>query len=122
MIISVTLALSEWSTFYERKSPMTSIDELIGEDHAGVLRGLAPSLVGDLAKFAGSSIDDLRVSFQVMPFGDRVTLKAYGFLSESERGHLIVEPEMLDLIGSAAALAIHSGTSGVKLDDLLSIE
>lgn len=49
-------------------------------DPYDVLRGLSPRLVIDLAHLAGSTIDDLRVTFQVMPWGDRATLAAYGVI------------------------------------------
>jgi hypothetical protein len=89
---------------------------LLGRDRRGaveafdpydVLRGLSPRLVIDLAHLAGSTINDLRVTFQVMPWGDRATLAAYGVIdlgddSSSPDRELKVNDSAVDVVEAAA--------------------
>jgi hypothetical protein len=76
-------------------------------DPYDVLRGLSPRLVIDLAHLAGSTIDDLRVTFQVMPWGDRATLAAYGVIdlgddSSNPDRELKVNDSAVDVVEAAA--------------------
>lgn len=76
-------------------------------DPRRVLTGLAPSLVIDLARHAGSSLDDLQVTFQLLPWGDRATLAAYDVVvlegpANRPGRRLTVRPVALDLIAAAA--------------------
>lgn len=81
-----------------------------------VLVGLSPELVLDLAHLAGSTLDDLLVTFQVMPWGDRATLAAYKAIelapSGPSRGRVSkVLPFSLELVEAAAEIA--GGSSDV---------
>lgn len=72
-----------------------------------VLTGLAPSLVIDLARQAGSSLDDLQVTLQLMPWGDRATLAAYDVVTldgpaDRPGRRLTVQPIALDVVAAAA--------------------
>lgn len=76
-------------------------------DPHSILTGLAPSLVIDLARHAGSSLDDLQVTFQLLPWGDRATLAAYEVVvlegpANRPGRRLTVRPVALDLIAAAA--------------------
>jgi hypothetical protein len=75
-----------------------------------VLRGLSPALVIDLARLAGATLDDLEVTFQLMPWGDRATLAAYRVVtlddvSDTPGRGLRVHPVALDLVSAAAEVA-----------------
>jgi len=72
-----------------------------------VLLGLSPRLVIDLARLAGASLDDLEVTFQLMPWGDRATLAAYKVVTLDEESDkpgrgLRVHPVALELVSAAA--------------------
>lgn len=74
-----------------------------------VLLGLTPSLVEDLASLVGHTEEDLFVSFQVMPWGDRATLAAYDIVdldpSSGNRGRILrVSPAAVELVNAAAEL------------------
>lgn len=79
-------------------------------DPREVLFGLRPGLVADLAQLAGSTMDDLKVTFQVLSFGDRATLAAYGLIemnssAEHPRAVVGVSELMLEVISTAAQAA-----------------
>ena len=50
-------------------------------DASKVLAGLAPKLVITLAQLVGQSLEDLQVTIQLLPWGDRATLAAYGAIT-----------------------------------------
>lgn len=87
----------------------------VHDDPQQVLQGLAPSLVIDLAKLAGSSLDDLQVTMQMMPWGDRATLAAYDIVeleadaSRTSR-QIKVLPVALTLVAAAAELVAEAVT------------
>lgn len=90
-----------------RTSP-TAADNLHFEP-ARVLAGLAPKLVITLAQLVGSSLEDLQVTVQLLPWGDRATLAAYGAIEMDDhhdgRGRKIrVLPECEDLTWAAHEL------------------
>jgi hypothetical protein len=81
-------------------------EERVTFNPVDVLVGLSPSLVEDLATFVGSSEEDLLVSFQIMPWGDRAALAAFGIVELSdkpgERGRVIkVASAAVDLVNAA---------------------
>lgn len=74
-----------------------------------ILIGLRPELVRSLANLAGSTQEDLLVTFQVMPWGDRATLAGYGVLELARNGKaqgrvVSVHPEAIDLVNVAASM------------------
>ena len=78
-----------------------------------VLVGLAPSLVEDLAQLVGSTEEDLLVSFQVMPYGNRATLAAYGLIEMDKspggrRRVVSVSPAAVELVNSASEFLAES--------------
>lgn len=84
-------------------------------DPRQVLAGLSPRLVIDLARLAGSSLQDLQTTCQVLPWGDRATLAAYdvvdlGPVNKSGRRSLTVRPEALDLVQAAAAIVAEAAS------------
>lgn len=72
-----------------------------------MLRGLAPSLVVDLAELAADDPRDVAVTVQLMPFGDRTALAAYGAIRYDRHRHVRVLPLFDEL--TSAALAVVCG-------------
>jgi hypothetical protein len=82
-------------------------------DPYDILRGLRPGLVIDLAHLAGSSVDDLRVTFQVMDWGDRATLAAYGVIelgddASNPNRELRVNDSAVELVEAAAEVVANA--------------
>ena len=101
-------------------------EERVSFDPTDVLVGLSPSLVEDLATFVGSSEEDLLVSFQIMPWGDRAALAAFKIVELSDkpgqRGQVIkVTPAAVDLVNAAfeALQAAEVSTPRVKGSSVL---
>lgn len=71
-----------------------------------MLEGLNESLIEALASLNGSTEDDLLVTFQVMPWGDRATLAAYGVVTLMREGGVgrvaAVAPVAVELTAAAA--------------------
>ena len=83
-------------------------DERHPFDAAKVLAGLAPKLVITLAQLVGASLEDLQVTVQLLPWGDRATLAAYRVIemdSNTGPGRKVrVLPECQELTYAAAEL------------------
>ena len=79
----------------------TPVEELIGKEMTQIFQGLRPGLVLDLADLDGSTIDDLNVSLQIMPFGDRATLAAYELVAIDGRKPTAL-PKLVEATRAAA--------------------
>lgn len=80
---------------------------MLHAEPAKVLTGLAPQLVITLAQLAGASLEDLRVTIQLLPWGDRATLAAYGAIEIVEnhgRRTIRVLPWLQELAWAAVEL------------------
>lgn len=66
-----------------------------------VLHGLAPDLIINLAQLAPSDPPDLAITIQLMPFGDRTALLAYGAIDYDRRRQVRVLPFFYDLADAA---------------------
>lgn len=101
----------------------TARGSAVAYDPEDILLGLSPQLVIDLARLAGATLEDLEVTLELMPWGDRATLAAYGIVvlgnerDKVQRG-LTVRPEALNLI-SAAAEAVAAAASPQAVAKLL---
>lgn len=69
-----------------------------------VLHGLAPDLIINLAQLASSDPADLAVTIQLMPFGDRTALLAYGAIDHDNRRRVKVLPFFYELADAALNL------------------
>jgi hypothetical protein len=88
-----------------RKQPEPKLAHL-AED---ALKGLPPRLVINLARLAGTTLGDLGVTLQLMPYGYRAALVAYGLIEMSEPDKTGVrrvqaQPFCLEVIAAAAEL------------------
>lgn len=66
-----------------------------------ILDGLAPGLIITLARLAGSTLGDLRVTMQLAPFGDRATLAAYDLLHHEKDRRVVVHPRLVEMTYAA---------------------
>lgn len=83
----------------------TSPEDLIGSEMARILEGLRPGLALDLADLDGSSFEELNVSIQVMPYGDRATLAAYDLVlidRSGEKSRTAALPKLVEATRAAA--------------------
>lgn len=83
-----------------------SAEDLIGEEMTGILKGLRPGLVLDLADLDGSTLDDLNVTVQVMSYGDRAVLAAYGLVSIDRDGGRSKTRALPKLVEATRAAAV----------------
>ena len=86
-----------------------------------ILDGLNEGLLTALANLNGSTEDDLLVTFQVMPWGDRATLAAYGVVVLVREGGVgrvaSVSPIATELIAAAAEHVASKRPEKAQADD-----
>lgn len=96
-----------------------SAEEMVGLREAGALRGMTPSLIEVLASLGeeGNTVEDLTVTLQLFPYGDRVTLHAYGYVEKKRPGlgdrgveRWVATPKMVELTEAAHQLRDHLTT------------
>lgn len=85
--------------FEKDKASETPLDK-----HYETLLGIRPGLVKELAELHGQDFTDVSVSMQVMPFGDRAVLSAYGYFTDSDLR--VMSPEIIELIEAAYSVIL----------------
>ena len=77
--------------------------------HFENMKGMRPDFIPDLAQLSGSSLDELDATLELMPWGDRATLQAYGYLilegNSNQIGRTVrCNESILDLIQAAVSI------------------